>query len=128
MFSITTHNIQVSVESRYLPQRSEPRDNFYFFVYFITIENHSPFSVQLLRRHWEIFDSIGEKRIVEGEGVVGQTPVLQPGQVYTYNSSCDLKSELGTMKGHYIFRRLLDEKEFPVTIPEFPLQVKGKWN
>ncbi|MCX8081255.1 MAG: Co2+/Mg2+ efflux protein ApaG [Bacteroidia bacterium] len=128
MVSITTHDIRVSVESRFLFERSDPKNNFYFFVYFITIENHSPFTVQLLRRHWEITDSLGEKRMVDGEGVVGETPILEPGKFYTYNSGCDLKSEFGKMRGYYIFKRLFDEKEFLVTIPEFVLEVKGKWN
>lgn len=128
MVSITTHDIRVSVESRFLSERSDPKSNFYFFVYFINIENHSPFTVQLLRRHWEITDSVGEKRIVDGEGVVGETPVLEPGKSFTYNSGCDLKSEFGKMKGYYVFKRLFDDKEFQVSIPEFLLEVKGKWN
>lgn len=128
MVSITTHDIRVSVESKFLSERSDPKSNFYFFVYFINIENHSPFTVQLLRRHWEITDSVGEKRIVDGEGVVGETPVLEPGKSFTYNSGCDLKSEFGKMKGYYVFKRLFDDKEFQVSIPEFLLEVKGKWN
>jgi ApaG protein len=128
MVSITTHDIRVSVESKFLSERSDPKSNFYFFVYFINIENHSPFTVQLLRRHWEITDSVGEKRIVDGEGVVGETPVLEPGKSFTYNSGCDLKSEFGKMKGYYVFKRLFDDKEFHVSIPEFVLEVKGKWN
>jgi ApaG protein len=128
MVSITTHDIRVSVESRFLSERSDPKSNFYFFVYFINIENHSPFTVQLLRRHWEITDSVGEKRIVDGEGVVGETPVLEPGKSFTYNSGCDLKTEFGKMKGYYVFKRIFDEKEFQVSIPEFVLEVKGKWN
>ena len=73
MVKISTHNIEISVEVKYWPQHSMPKENHYFFVYFITIENKSDFSVQLLRRHWDIFDSIGDKRVVDGDGVVGET-------------------------------------------------------
>ena len=97
-------------------------------MYFITIENKSDFSVQLLRRHWDIFDSIGDKRVVDGDGVVGETPVLEPGQKFEYNSGCNLTSELGYMKGYYTLIKLTDGKEFNVDIPQFDLIVPAKLN
>jgi ApaG protein len=128
MVKISTHNIEISVEVRYWPQHSMPKENHYFFVYFITIENKSDFSVQLLKRHWDIFDSIGDKRVVDGEGVVGETPVLEPGQKFEYNSGCNLTSEMGYMKGYYTLLKLMDNKEFNVDIPKFELIVPAKMN
>lgn len=128
MVKISTHNIEISVEAKYWPQHSMPKENHYFFVYFITIENKSDFSVQLLRRHWDIFDSVGDRRNVDGDGVVGETPVLEPGQKFEYNSGCNLTSDMGYMKGYYTFLKLMDNKEFNVNIPVFDLIVPAKLN
>jgi ApaG protein len=128
MVKISTHNIEISVEVKYWPQHSMPKENHYFFVYFITIKNKSDYAVRLLRRHWDIFDSIGDKRVVDGEGVVGETPVIEPGEKFEYNSGCNLTSELGTMKGHYTLVKLMDGKEFNVEIPQFDLVVPAKLN
>ena len=128
MVKIKTHNIEISVEVKYWPESSVPGENHYFFIYFITIENKSGLTVQLLRRHWDIFDSIGDYRVVEGDGVVGETPVLEPGQKFEYNSGCNLTSDLGSMKGYYIFLNTLDYKEFKVDIPKFDLVVPARLN
>lgn len=128
MVKISTHNIEISVEAKYWPQHSIPKENHYFFVYFITIENKSDFSVQLLRRHWDIFDSVGDRRTVDGDGVVGETPVLEPGQTFKYNSGCNITSDMGYMKGFYTFVKLMDGKEFNVNIPVFDLIVPAKLN
>jgi ApaG protein len=128
MVRIKTHNIEISVEARYWSESSVPRDNHYFFIYYITIENKSDFTVQLTKRHWDIFDSVGDYRVVDGEGVVGETPVLKPGQKFEYNSGCNLTTELGTMKGYYTFINMLDNKEFRVDIPRFELVVPSRLN
>ncbi len=128
MVNITTHNIDVSVRIRYWSQSSVPKENHYFFVYFITIKNNSNLTVQLIKRHWDIFDMGGEKRAIDGEGVVGETPILEPGQQFEYNSGCNLVSEIGYMKGFYTFIKLLDNKEFDVEIPKFDLIVPSKLN
>jgi len=128
MVKISTHNIEISVEVKYWPQHSMPRENHYFFVYFITIVNKSNFAVQLLRRHWDIFDSIGDKRVVDGDGVVGETPLLEPGQKFEYNSGCNLTSEMGFMTGYYTLLNVVDENEFDVEIPRFDLIVPAKLN
>src|SRR3954468_24974099 len=99
MVKISTNNIYISVEVKYWPRHSMPCENHYFFVYYITIENKSDSAVQLLRRHWDICDSNGDKRVVDGVGVVGETPVLEPGQAFEYNSGCNLATEIGYMKG-----------------------------
>jgi ApaG protein len=128
MVRTSTHNIEVSVEAKYWHEQSAPAENHYFFVYFITIENHSDKTVQLQKRHWDIFDSIGDTRIVDGDGVVGENPVLMPGQRYGYNSGCNLKSELGYMEGYYTFEDLLTKATFNIVIPRFELVVPAKWN
>lgn len=128
MVKISTHDIEVSVEAKYLSQQSIPKEGHYFFVYFITIRNNSDFSVQLTKRHWDIFDSVGEKRVVDGDGVVGETPVLAPGEKFEYNSGCNLTSDIGYMKGHYTLVRLINDQEFNVEIPKFDMIVPAKLN
>ena len=128
MVKTTTNSIQISVDVKYWPQQSIPRENHYFFIYFITIENKSEFTVQLLKRHWEIFDSISDFRTVDGEGVIGETPVLKPGEKFEYNSGCNLTTDIGYMKGHYTMKKLSDQEEFNVDIPKFDLIVPAKLN
>ena len=128
MVKTTTHNIEISVEVKYWSQQSMPRENHYFFVYFITIENKGDTSVQLLRRHWDIHDSNSENRTVDGDGVVGETPVIEPGEKFEYNSGCNLMTEIGTMSGYYTMVRLVDMEEFNVTIPKFEMVVPAKLN
>jgi ApaG protein len=128
MLNICTYNIEISVEVKYWPQHSIPGENHFFFVYFITIHNKNNFAVQLIRRHWNIFDSNGDHRTVDGEGVVGETPVLEPGEMFKYNSGCNLSTELGYMKGFYTMVRQTDNKVINVEIPKFDLVVPAKLN
>jgi ApaG protein len=88
----------------------------------------SQIDVQLQRRFWNIFDSISERREVEGAGVVGQQPILRPGEVYEYESACNLKSEFGKMDGTYTFERIADGEKFNVVIPEFRMVVPYRLN
>ncbi len=128
MVKTTTHNIEIAVESKYWPGHSIPKESHYFFVYYITITNHSDCTVKLLKRHWDIKDSNGEKRMVDGDGVVGETPVLEPGQRFEYNSGCNLQTEIGYMSGYYTFTNLAENREFDVEIPRFDLVVPAKLN
>lgn len=128
MTKTITYGIEISVVSKYWPEQSSPKDNLYFFVYYITIENKGNQTVQLIKRHWDIFDSINEKRVVEGIGVVGETPVLEPGEKYEYNSGCNLNSEMGYMKGYYTMKKIEDNTEIEVVIPRFNLFVPAKFN
>ncbi len=128
MVRINTHNIEISVEAKFWPESSIPRENHFFFVYFITIENKSDVTVQLTKRHWDIFDSVGDHRVVDGEGVVGETPVLEPGQKFEYNSGCNLTSDMGYMKGYYTLVNVADKKTIFVEIPQFDLVVPSKMN
>jgi ApaG protein len=98
---ITTNGIRVQVTTKYLLERSSPRDNEYLFAYFIRVSNVGTETAQLISRHWVITHSDGEEEEVRGEGVVGEQPVLAPGAVYNYNSFCQLKTSVGTMHGEY---------------------------
>jgi ApaG protein len=121
MATRVTHGIKISVESQYQEVYSRPEQRQYFFSYRIRIENNSDYTVQLLRRHWYIFDAAGTGQEVEGEGVVGQQPVLKPGDFYEYESACNLNSEIGSMHGTYLFVREADGGSFEVQIPRFEL-------
>jgi ApaG protein len=118
-----TSNIRVTVRPAYLQAQSQPLLNRYVFVYFIRIENVGKKRAQLLSRRWLIHDSIGEDQQVEGEGVVGQQPILGPGEVHEYNSFCILKSPQGYMEGAYHFIGS-DDVLFDVEIPRFYLQAQ----
>lgn len=123
----TTHDVQVSVESFFLEGQSDMDKEVYAFAYRIHLKNLGSETVQLLRRHWIITDSIGKVTHVEGDGVVGETPVLPPGEEYDYMSGSSLKSPMGTMEGTY--QMVNQEGEtFDVKIPVFTLAVPGKIN
>ena len=121
MDTLITNDVRISVEAFYQPNYSKPDAGEYVFAYRITIENLNPFTVQLLRRHWLIFDSAGERREVEGEGVIGKQPILQPGGVHQYVSWSNLNSEIGSMQGTYQFSRADTNEIFEVDIPVFRL-------
>lgn len=124
----TTQGVQVTVTTNYLPDYSSPGQQHFVFAYKINIQNNSEFTVKLLRRYWQIFDSNGTMREVEGEGVVGQQPVLEPGESHQYVSGCNLKTGIGKMVGNYTMERMVDGREFKVEIPEFVLIVPYKLN
>lgn len=128
MITQVTHGIRVTVETNFQELYSDPSKMYYLFTYKIKIENTGDYDVQLLRRNWNIVDSISEKRDVEGAGVVGQQPVLRPNEIYEYESACNLKSEFGKMKGSYAFERLVDGEAFNVQIPEFRMTVPYRLN
>ena len=98
------------------------------FTYRITIENHGDYPVKLLRRQWYIYDSNGQVKEVEGEGVVGLQPEIAPGDHHQYVSGCNLKTGFGKMKGTYLMERLADQKEFRVQVPEFVMIVPYRLN
>jgi len=116
-----TEGVKVSVETVYQPEYSNPDNQHYMFAYRITIENLGEYSIQVLRRHWYIFDSNGSRREVEGDGVVGQQPVIEPGEQHEYVSGCNLKTDMGTMEGNYQVLREIDGSLFDVQIPRFTL-------
>lgn len=97
----TTRGVRVEVESRYLEDKSDPHRNRWFFAYDIRISNLGDEVVQLLNRHWVITDANGDVEEVKGPGVVGQQPVLAPGESFEYTSFCPLTTPFGTMEGSY---------------------------
>lgn len=128
MVTQITDGIKITVITAYQASYSNVEQNHYVFTYDIAIENKSDFTVQLIKRHWTIFDSNGEIRQVEGEGVVGQQPILEPSQSHRYVSGCNLKTNIGKMHGFYEMERQIDGTKFKVTIPEFNLIVPYKLN
>lgn len=128
MVSQVTSNVEVKVETKFLVNSSDARNGQYLFSYSINIKNNNPFSIQLLSRHWKIQDSLSPVRYVNGEGVVGERPILLPGESYQYQSYCDLTSNLGYMEGSYIFRKEEREELIEVNIPRFELALSSKLN
>jgi ApaG protein len=128
MISKISEGIEISVETFYQPDYSNPVSGEYMFAYRITIDNHNSFPVKLHRRHWNIFDSNGTHREVEGEGVVGVQPSMQPGERYQYVSGCNLRTEMGKMYGTYLMENLNSKTTFDVNIPVFEMIVPFKMN
>ena len=128
MVTAITEGIKVCVETEYQPEYSSPSQYHYVFTYRITIENNSDYTIKLLKRHWYISDANSKQREVDGDGVVGQQPTIEPGDSHQYVSGCNLKSGMGKMKGSYLMERVLDGKSFNVSIPEFNMIVPFKLN
>ena len=118
----TTRGVQVSVVSEYAPERSRPDEKHWFFLYTITISNTSEVTVQLISRHWVITDGNGHVEEVKGPGVVGEQPVLSPGESFTYTSGCPLRTPFGKMEGTYQMvtadAQQFDAKVAPFTLSE----------
>jgi ApaG protein len=128
MSTAITSGIQVSARAFFKEEISRVQESYYYYGYTIEIENITKNRVQLLSRRWEIFDSLSAPRIVEGEGVIGEQPIFEPGECFSYSSSCDLFSEIGSMQGIFIFIDLSTKIKFEVTIPRFVLHYFGKLN
>ena len=114
------NRIQVDVETRYIEEQSNPEQNYYVFAYTITIQNKGRQAAQLLTRHWVITDSNQKVQEVRGEGVVGEQPLLKPGEQFVYTSGTMLETAVGTMKGSYQMRAD-DGSHFDAEIDEFVL-------
>jgi ApaG protein len=123
-YEATTENITITVRPLYLDGQSDAIAKKFVFAYFIRIENNSHEPVQLLRRHWFIRNSADELREVEGDGVVGQQPIIRPGNGHEYNSYCILDTFEGTMEGTYLMRRPNGEL-FYVVVPRFTLRAQA---
>ena len=120
MADSSLNNINVDVETRYISEQSNPDENYYVFAYTITIQNKGQQPAQLLTRHWVITDSNHKVQEVRGDGVVGEQPVLNPGEQYVYTSGTMLETSVGTMKGSYQMQAQ-DGSQFDATIDEFVL-------
>ena len=128
MYLAITNDISVKVETFYQQKVSQPEFNNFVFAYRVTIDNHSQFSVKLLRRHWFIVDSNGVKKEVEGEGVIGLQPIIEPNLNHSYISGCNLGTDMGKMYGTYTMERVMDGIEFDIEIPEFYLIAPVRMN
>jgi ApaG protein len=116
----TTRGVVVEVESSYVADRSDPLRSRWFFAYRIRISNHGDEMVQLISRHWIITDAHGRVEEVKGPGVVGQQPVLEPGETFEYTSFCPLATPFGTMHGSYLMATQ-DGESFHAEIAQFTL-------
>ncbi|WP_298392798.1 Co2+/Mg2+ efflux protein ApaG [Flavobacterium sp.] len=121
MVSQITRGIKISVITSFEGTYYKNYKIHFAFSYEITIENHSKDSVQLTSRHWEIFDSLNDVEIVDGEGVIGKKPVLKPGESHTYSSGCLLSSPHGAMRGFFNMINFTSTKTFKVIVPTFRL-------
>ena len=122
MYREETRQISVSVLPVYIDERSSPEEDRYFWAYQVTIENHGDTTVQLLSRYWHIVDANGEVEEVRGPGVVGEQPLLRPGDSFEYTSGCPLTTPSGFMRGSYTMTDE-DGNRFDVAIPAFPLDL-----
>jgi ApaG protein len=118
------HRINIDVETTYLDDQSEPREQRYVFAYTITIRNEGEVPAKLLTRHWIITDANGRVQEVRGDGVVGEQPYLKPGQGFRYSSGAVLETPVGTMQGSY--QMVADDgAQFDAPIPAFRLAMPG---
>ena len=120
MYSCVTRDIEITVLPEFMPDRSDPDVGHYFWSYTVEIANQSHTTVQVTARHWKITDGNGRSEEVKGAGIVGEQPVLQPGETFRYTSGCPLGTSSGIMAGSY---RVVDESgaAFDVVIPTFSL-------
>lgn len=118
--SATTGDVVVRVSVSFLPEQSEPGHGRWFWAYHIRIENDGDAAVKLVSREWIIKDGRGDRREVRGEGVVGEQPVIEPGEAFDYVSGCPLATPTGAMEGQY-HMVAADGTRFAVAIPRFPL-------
>ena len=122
MYSKTTKKINITVKPYYLEDQSEPEDQHYVWAYKVTIDNQGNEKVQLVNRHWKIIDANGILQEVRGKGVVGEQPILEPGEEFEYTSGTPLKTTSGLMHGSYLMQNF-DGEEFEVKIPPFSLDI-----
>ena len=128
MVTQITEGIKISVETLFEKDYSRPNLNEYIFSYSIRIENTNNFEVQLLRRKWLIVDANGNRRSIEGVGIVGLQPFIAPGETYSYSSTCDLSTEIGRMSGIYFMKNTENDKDIKVSVPSFRLIAPYKLN
>lgn len=121
MLQQITKGIKISVKPIFKGVVQKGYQKYYAFSYYISIENRSKETVKLLERFWVIFDALNNTEYIEGEGVVGQTPVLEPNDIYNYKSNCFLLSTTGAMAGNYKMINTKTNEEFLVSIPTFQL-------
>jgi ApaG protein len=122
--AMPSHQFSCQTDPRYLPEESTPEEGLYVFAYTITLQNTGEVAAQLISRHWDIEDAHGQTQVVDGLGVVGHQPLLQPGESFRYSSSARLRTPMGLMSGHY-FCVGVDGHRFEVPVAPFVLKVDG---
>ncbi len=127
MSDTTTRGIRIQVGSVYVAERSDPEQNYFFFAYRVRITNMAVESAQLLSREWIITDLDGNSERVVGAGVVGEQPIIAPGESFEYTSFCPLRTPVGSMHGHYTMQ-LMSSEPFEACIDPFTLAVPGSVN
>ncbi|WP_349359801.1 Co2+/Mg2+ efflux protein ApaG [Stappia sp.] len=125
MYRALTHGIQVTVEPFYLAEESDPQANQFLWAYTVEIVNLGQETVRLRARHWRIVDALGREEEVRGLGVVGEQPVLAPGERFEYTSGCPLRTPSGMMRGTYEMEDL-EGGRFDIAIPAFSLDIPGE--
>lgn len=128
MISQISEGVEVSVETFYQPDYSNPLKSEHMFAYRITIDNYNDYPIQLMDRTWYIFDSTGEYKFVAGEGVLGQQPIIPAHTYFQYVSRCSLHSDIGNMEGFYGVINMKTKNKIEVKIPKFELFVPHKFN
>ena len=128
MIEQVTKGIKISIETEFEGTFYKNDSLHYAFSYEITIKNQSNETAQLIARKWNIMEALNDNEIVIGEGVVGQKPILVPGDRHVYKSGCVLKSPFGAMKGSYLMENPISAKQFKVTIPTFKLSASFAQN
>jgi ApaG protein len=124
IFYRMTEGMRITVRPQFAPEHSDAMEPRYVFIYRIRIENAGERTAQLMWRHWYIHDVVAGDSEVEGEGVIGEQPVIAPGETHEYESFCVLRGPLGHMEGYYEFRRP-DRTSFRAEIPRFTLNADG---
>lgn len=120
VYALTTRSISISVEPHFLAEHSNPESHRFVWAYHVNIENNGPETVTLKSRYWHITDEQGRVQEVTGDGVIGEQPVLSPGESYDYSSGTPLTTASGIMHGHYVMESETGES-FLVSIPAFSL-------
>ncbi|NDD90797.1 Co2+/Mg2+ efflux protein ApaG [bacterium] len=122
MYAEETQSVLIIAEPKFLEQESRPEESLYVFAYTITISNRGSEAVQLLSRHWLITDGLGSTREVRGEGVIGQQPVIAPGEAFQYSSFSPIATPTGNMRGSYTMKLVSSGQTFTARIPLFFLR------
>ncbi|HZV70034.1 MAG TPA: Co2+/Mg2+ efflux protein ApaG [Saprospiraceae bacterium] len=128
MHALTTNGVRIGVESNFQPGHSFPHRSQYLHVYTIHIKNYNEYPIQLISRHWDITEADGTKKVVDGQGVVGEQPLLDAGGLHSYSSFCVLAFPIGKMSGFYTMVRMDTGEQFNVDIPAFNLVMPDALN
>lgn len=128
MSCATTRGVRIEVRSEFVPERSVPARGRFFFAYHVRVSNEADAIAQLESRRWVITDGFGRVENVEGPGVVGETPVLAPGESFEYTSFCPLETPFGSMQGHYVMRIVETGERFAARIARFELSAPAAVN